>query len=170
MEILHTFGFDWKLFAGQAVNFLILVFIFKKFLYTPILGVLKEREDGIKKGLEDAKNAADALERSGKESADILRNAKLGAQEIMDNSRKASEEIKKEMIDRSKEESEKIVEQARAQASLEMQRIEKELQAMALGLSQKLLSSVIEKVFTQEDKDRILRKAVESIEKENPKQ
>ena len=170
MEIFKTFGFDLKLFIGQAINFLILVFIFKKFLYTPILRVLKEREDGIKKGLDDAKNAADALERSGKESAEILKSAKLGAQEIMDNSRKASEEIKKEMIDRSKAESEKIVEQARAQAGLEMLRMEKELQAMTLGLSQKLLESVIEKVFTQEDKDRILRKAVENLEKENPKQ
>jgi F-type H+-transporting ATPase subunit b len=169
MDILHVFGFDLKLFIGQAINFLILVFIFKKFLYTPILRVLKEREDGIKKGLEDAKSAAEALERSGKESADILKSAKQGAREIMDNTRKASEEIKKEMIDRSKTEFEKIVEQARVQAGLEMRRMEKELQVMALGLSQKLLASVIEKVFTQDDKDRILRKAVESIEKENPK-
>lgn len=166
MDILTKFGFDLKLFLGQALNFLILVVIFKKFLYAPILKVLKEREDRIKKGLDDSKAAAEALERSGRESAEILKSAKQGAQEIMDNARKAAEEIKKEMVERSKAESEKIVEQARSQAALEMQKMEKSVQAMSLDLSKKILSSVISSVFTPEDKERVLRSASEKIDAE----
>jgi F-type H+-transporting ATPase subunit b len=164
MDILTKFGFDLKLFLGQAVNFLILVFIFQRFLYKPILGVLKEREDRIKKGLDDSKAAAEALERSGRESAEILKAAKQGAQEIMDNAKKAAEEIKKEMIDSSRAESEKMIEQARAQAGLEMQKMEKSMQAFSLDLSKKILSSVISTIFTPEDKERVLRSASEKID------
>ncbi|MFH1368898.1 MAG: F0F1 ATP synthase subunit B [Elusimicrobiota bacterium] len=167
MEIFGQFGLDIRLLIGQIINFLILVFIFKKFLFTPIMKMLKEREEKIKKGIEDSSKAAEFLENAGRESADIVRDAKLGAHEIVENARKAAEDIKNEMISVSKTESEKIIAQAKASAESEMQKAEKSMKELSLGLSQKILASVIETVFSQEDKDRILKKSAETIEKEN---
>jgi F-type H+-transporting ATPase subunit b len=50
MEILNQFGLDWKLFIAQIVNFLVIAYIFKRFLYKPILDALHKRNDAIKKG------------------------------------------------------------------------------------------------------------------------
>ena len=50
-ELVRHFGIDWKLLLAQAVNFGILLFILWKFAYRPILGVLKERREGIERGL-----------------------------------------------------------------------------------------------------------------------
>lgn len=50
-ELLHNFGVDWKLLLAQAVNFGVLLFILWRFAYRPILNMLKERREGIERGL-----------------------------------------------------------------------------------------------------------------------
>ena len=47
--------FDWTTFTLEIINFLILVWILKRFLYHPILGVIAKRRAGIEKTLADAK-------------------------------------------------------------------------------------------------------------------
>jgi F-type H+-transporting ATPase subunit b len=47
--------FDWTTFTLEIVNFLILVWILKRFLYRPILDVIAKRRDGIEKTLADAR-------------------------------------------------------------------------------------------------------------------
>ena len=47
--------FDWTTFTLEIINFLILVWILKRFLYRPILDVIGKRRDGIEKALADAK-------------------------------------------------------------------------------------------------------------------
>jgi len=45
---------DWFTVCAQAINFLILVWLMKRFLYTPILNAIDVRENGIAKELSDA--------------------------------------------------------------------------------------------------------------------
>jgi F-type H+-transporting ATPase subunit b len=46
--------FDWTTFILEIINFLILVWILKRFLYQPVLGVIAKRREGIEKTLTDA--------------------------------------------------------------------------------------------------------------------
>lgn len=48
-------GFDWTTFTLEIINFLILVWILKRFLYRPILDVIAKRRIGIEKTLDDAR-------------------------------------------------------------------------------------------------------------------
>ena len=48
---------DWFTVFAQAVNFLILVFLLKRFLYRPIMKAVRERERKIADKLEDAEKA-----------------------------------------------------------------------------------------------------------------
>jgi F-type H+-transporting ATPase subunit b len=45
---------DWFTVSAQVLNFLILVWLLKRFLYKPILHAIDAREQGITKELEDA--------------------------------------------------------------------------------------------------------------------
>lgn len=47
--------FDWSTFFLEIINFLILVWILKRFLYHPILGVVAKRRAGIEKAMADAR-------------------------------------------------------------------------------------------------------------------
>jgi F-type H+-transporting ATPase subunit b len=75
--------FDWTTFSLEIVNFLILVWILKHFLYRPILGVLAKRRAGIEKSLADAKRIeaeATALKAQNDERLAQWEEEKEGAQ------------------------------------------------------------------------------------------
>jgi len=48
-------NFDWSTFVLEIINFLILVWILKRFLYHPILGIVAKRRAGIEKAMADAR-------------------------------------------------------------------------------------------------------------------
>jgi F-type H+-transporting ATPase subunit b len=47
-------AFDWLTFTLEIVNFLVLVWILKRFLYQPVLQTIARRKAGIEQSLEDA--------------------------------------------------------------------------------------------------------------------
>lgn len=46
---------DWFTFVAQIFNFVLLVYLLKRFLYRPILDAVQRREAGIRDGLEEAR-------------------------------------------------------------------------------------------------------------------
>jgi F0F1-type ATP synthase membrane subunit b/b' len=66
-EIIHAFGIDQRLIIIQIVNFAILAGALGYFLYTPVLRLLREREEKIAQGLKDAEedSARGCPQRSG---------------------------------------------------------------------------------------------------------
>jgi F-type H+-transporting ATPase subunit b len=81
-EILHAFGINGKLIVVQIVNFAILAGVLTYFLYTPILKLLNDREAKIKKGVEDAEKAEEALAQADTEKKTIVSLAHKEAEEI----------------------------------------------------------------------------------------
>lgn len=80
--ILHTFGIDGRLIVIQIFNFALLGAALWYFLYTPVLTMLSEREKKIKKGVEDAENAAQALASAENEKSSILTEANKEAESV----------------------------------------------------------------------------------------
>lgn len=65
--------FDWSTFVLEIINFLILVWILKRFLYHPILGIVARRRDGIEKAMSDARSIeADAIELKQRNQRELL--------------------------------------------------------------------------------------------------
>lgn len=108
MEILNQFGINPILLAAQVVNFLILLFILKKFMYKPILKVLDARKQKIEDSLKNAEELERRLkEVSEKEAEAILRGAKEGQKIINE----ASDEYKR-IIEEATKEYERIINKA----------------------------------------------------------
>ena len=165
MEILKNFGFEPGFFIAQIVNFLILAFVFKKYLYKPLLKVLNDRQEKIKTGLDEANQAHEALEKANVERDQLLQEAAREAEKILIETKAASEKIKEDMLSESKKAAEKILSAASSQAKLEMERIQKEAKNLALDISKKVLDKVIEDMFTKEEKDKILKRNIQRLEK-----
>jgi len=56
-------GFDWSTFALEIVNFLVLVWLLKRFLYKPVLDMVERRRASVEKTLADAEAARDEARR-----------------------------------------------------------------------------------------------------------
>lgn len=54
-------------FIWTVINFFLLMFLLKKFLYTPILSFMDERQARIDAGLEEGKKAEQALEENSRQ-------------------------------------------------------------------------------------------------------
>lgn len=165
MEILNEFGFKPELFAAQIVNFLILAFIFKKYLYKPILKVLKEREEKIKKGLEDAQQATTLKLETEEQRENILKKTRVEAEKLISEAKKAAEEEKERIIQNARTESDKIIKQGKDQANTEMDKIKKEVGSMSLNLSKKILDNILESLFSEKEKRDITKRAAEQLHK-----
>ncbi|MFZ2523216.1 MAG: ATP synthase F0 subunit B, partial [Minisyncoccia bacterium] len=93
LSILAKIGFDWQVALANLVNFIIIIFILRKFAFNPIKEVISKRQSIINTGLENAKIAetdrvmADELKKS------TLSEARLRADEIISDANRKAEMI-----------------------------------------------------------------------------
>lgn len=83
LEILGKIGFDWQVALANLVNFIIIFFVLRKFAWGPIQKVIKERQDKIDKGLEDAEKARTDLLMAEQVKTTKIKEAKEEANEIV---------------------------------------------------------------------------------------
>ena len=98
-EIIHAFGIDWRLIVIQIFNFSVLAGILWYFLYTPVLKLLNEREEKIKKGIADALDAEEALRVADSEKTKVLREAHIEASKIVARGTAHAEAKEKVLLD-----------------------------------------------------------------------
>jgi F-type H+-transporting ATPase subunit b len=165
MEILNEFGFNTGLFLAQIVNFLILAFVFKKFLYKPILKVLEDRKKAIAKGIKESEEASAALASAEDERTKILQTASKESQKIIDETKKSAEEIRSQILESAQKDAEKMVAEAKKQSEMEMDRMRKEASDMSLQLSKSILERVITQLFSKSEQEILIKKGLQEIER-----
>ncbi len=88
---------------AQIVNFLILVFLLKHFLYGPIISAMDKREEKIRSRLEDAQKKREAAEeeRSGYEKE--RKQIEGQREKLLEEAREAAEQRRKELLEEARE-------------------------------------------------------------------
>jgi len=76
----ETFGVNWPFFIAQLINFVVVLFVLKKFAFTPIQGILEERRNRIAQGEAKLVEIEQQLADSEKEKAALLEKANADAQ------------------------------------------------------------------------------------------
>ena len=84
---------DPGLFIWTIVTFLVLLGLLAKYAWGPLLKALEERQEMIRKSLDDADQAKQELERLNQESAQIIAEARAEAQSIVARSRTAADTV-----------------------------------------------------------------------------
>ncbi|MDR1522444.1 MAG: ATP synthase F0 subunit B [Endomicrobium sp.] len=164
MEIIQKFGLEAKLFLFQLVNFLIIVFILKRFLFAPLRKMLEQRKRKIEQSLLDAENAKLALDNASQERKKMLSEAKLNADKLTSSVKIAIEEEKQKATIEAKHQAQTILDEARQQAGLEFDNVSKQLGKMSIDLSQKILKKVFSDLFSEEEKQKLMSRALEKID------
>lgn len=163
MELIKNFGLDPVLLVAQIINFLIIAFILKRFLYKPLLSMLKKREESVKEGLAQADEGRKLLEETLIKEKEILKKARQQAETLLKDSRdQALEELKK-AEDNAKKQSERILEDAKKQTELSAKETEKKLTTYVGKLAIELLSKSSEKLFSQKEQKEIMERAMKNI-------
>lgn len=165
MEIIKNFGLDPYLFGAQVVNFLIVLYLLKRFLYKPVLGILKKREEEIREGLKQAEESRILLEKTLEKEKEILRKARESAKQTIDDAKAQSNTILIQAEENSKKQAEKIILQAREQIELETREAENRLASRISGLSIEFLKSALKGIFSEKEEREVLEKAMKQLRK-----
>ena len=111
----------------QLVNFFILLFLLRKFLYSPIKEMLDQRAAQINGDLDDAEARREESEELKAEYEQKLKNAHSEAQKIVDNAETRANKKAKDIINQAEERAENLkakkleeIEQAKKEAAAEL--------------------------------------------------
>jgi F-type H+-transporting ATPase subunit b len=111
----------------QLVNFFVLLFLLRKFLYSPIKEMLDKRAAQINGDLDDAEARRKEAEEIKAEYEQKLKNARSEAQEIVDNAETRANKKAKDIINKAEARAENLkakkleeIEQAKKEAAAEL--------------------------------------------------
>lgn len=149
-------GLDWKILLGQLINFLILLFVLKKFALKPFLRTLRDRKQKIDEGIEKSRLAEEKVKEIREMREDVMAKANQKAMEVYEKSKKRGEDRVRESIILGEKERLSMLESARKETLREIERMKKaenkEAVETALLLAEKIIG---QKLDTQKDKELI---------------
>src|SRR3990167_6839778 len=85
MDIFENFGIQPTLLFAQIVNFVIILYLLKRFFYKPILKVLDERKKKIEESLRNADLIETKLQKTDENSKKIIADSQIQAQNLIQN-------------------------------------------------------------------------------------
>ena len=112
-------GLDLGLLLSQAANFGLLVLILTLVLYKPVMNKLTERAERIRKGVEDADQAAELVEKAHARYEEQLAEARRQAREIIEQATRTGEQQRQEILAQARQDAQQIILRAQQQAARE---------------------------------------------------
>jgi F-type H+-transporting ATPase subunit b len=163
-ELFGQFGVNWPFFLAQLLNFVLVMFVLKKFAFGPIGKMLAERRERIAAGEEKLKQiekqlaeseatTTAAIAKAGEDAARMINEAKLGAAAL-------SEQKSQEAIAQAQQ----ILAKAEIAAKADRDRLATELKREFGRLVASTTSQVTGKVLTADDQRRINEDALAKVE------
>ncbi|MCL4360321.1 ATP synthase F0 subunit B [Patescibacteria group bacterium] len=124
MQLLGSLGIDFRLLAAQVVNFVLLMWILTKLLYTPLMSAIdRERRSRLKteedrKKLENEKNASEAMKRS------LVTDGRKEAEKLVADAGHMTELIKLQALRDAQQTGTKLVTQTKAELAARKKELE----------------------------------------------
>jgi len=163
MELIKNFGIDPILLGAQIVNFLIVLFILRKFIYKPVLDTLKKRKDKISEGLKVAEEAHVRLEKVVQDEKNILRNARDEGKKLIDDAKNEASQMLTKAEQLTKAKTDRLILEARQQIALETRnagnKLEKKISVLAIDFIQKALPSL----FSKTDQENVMKNVLNKL-------
>jgi F-type H+-transporting ATPase subunit b len=154
---------NWTTLILEIVNFLVLVWILKHFLYRPVLRVIEERRAGIEAALDEAKQRQDEAEKLRSQYENRLaewqqdrQQAREALQREIQQQRSRALEEQKQSLDAEREKA-RVIEQRRARE------LEEGRERAALALGARFASRLLEGLSGPELEGRILEMVCEAL-------
>jgi F-type H+-transporting ATPase subunit b len=162
-ELIHNFGIDWRLLLAQAVNFLILLWILKRYAYGPILRLLHKRKEEIAKGMEFTQEAKKRLMRVEEERNEILIQSRQEALSIVREAENLAKKRKEEILKEATQKSETVVLEAKRVIGEEKAKMKEEVYKEAEELIRLGISKVLGKMPAEEKDKELIKEAFREL-------
>ena len=159
---------DPGLYIWTIVVFVILLSLLGKFAWRPLLLALDQRQESIRRSLDDAAKAKQELERLQTESQRILAEARSEAESIVARTRDDANRLRDEMRQKAQAEAANIVKNAQKQIELETNRALQQIRHEAVDLSVAIASKLLQRNVSKQDTERLIEDTFKQLEAQRP--
>lgn len=146
-------------------NFLLLVFLLKKFAWGPIIGALEKRENQIESDKQTAAAARQSAEELKKELDERLAQISNEAAQKMTAAVKAGEAQKEQLLAQAKEQTERMLQQAKAQIEAEKNQALADVRGEIAQLSLLAAARVMQRQVKEDTADQIVAQVLEEVKR-----
>ena len=163
MDILDSLGVNFKAIIIQAVGFLILLFVLKKYLFGRISAMLKERSEGVKNEYTKIENDKVEAERLRIEYQRKLSEAEAEAVKRIQEAVNEGSRVSEEIIKRAKEEIEWMKVKAQEGIDQERKKALADIRNQVVTLSILASSRLIRQSISEQTAEKLVDDFIEEI-------
>lgn len=164
MEFLRALGVDFRLVVIQAVGFLILLYLLRKYLFGRILALIQTRKEEIQSTYAHAEKDRTEAGRLRQDYEKRLTEAEEEAERRLNSAVQEAKMISAEIIEKTRQEAEAIKLKAQETIELERKKALAEIRNQVVNLSMLVTHKLIQQSVSQEGAERLVDKFIHEVE------
>jgi F-type H+-transporting ATPase subunit b len=155
-EALSALGVNIKIVIIQAIGFLILLWLMKKFLFGRIQGIMQKRREEVLEGYERNERARQELEELKNTYEARLANIESEATQKMEQAVKEAQKLAQEILTTTRQEAEEMRERAIYDTNQEKKKALTEIRDEVVNLSMELTTKMIQKSMDKKTAEKLV--------------
>ncbi len=160
---MEGLGINWKILVGQIVNFAILFFLLKKFVFKAFLNTLEKRKKTIEDGVRKSEDAEKNLAKIRTLGQEIKIAGERKAKELLLSAESIAGKRKQEVLNSAEKEKERIILAAKETAKREIENEKEKQKRETIDLSFLLAQKFLKEKLSQEDDKKLLEKIASGL-------
>ncbi len=161
--IVGTLGLNWKLFLAQLINFGIILYILKRFVFVPISKKLEERSEKIERALSDAEEVEKQKTEFEEWKKNEISKTRQEAAEILAKAEKDAGLTREELMSKTKQDQAKLIKQAKDQIESDQKKALAEIKSEVADLVTTAAEKVLKTKLDDKRDRELIKKTVEEL-------
>jgi F-type H+-transporting ATPase subunit b len=155
---------DPGLYIWTIVTFLVLLVLLGRFAWRPLLDALEQRQEVIRKSLDEARQAREELQRLQAESAKILAEARSEAAGIISSTRADAARFGEEMKQKARVDADALVKHAQREIDSQTARAIQSIRREAIELSVAVATKILRRDISPADNERLVDDTIREMQ------
>ncbi|MBN2188159.1 MAG: F0F1 ATP synthase subunit B [Chitinispirillaceae bacterium] len=155
---------QWWILASQAITFLIALAVVWKLAWKPLVQFIRDRQDRVKKTLDDAENAKAAIAKLEAEYREKLQGIERKSAELIAAARNEAGRAKDDIVRAAQEETLALRKKTQEQLEQERRRVMAEMRSEIVGLSMAIAEKALAGPLPDKVQERKFKELLDEIE------
>lgn len=160
---IGAFNINLKSFIFQLVTFLIVLYIFKRWILPPILKTLEDRRKTVEQSLVHAKETEEILSKAEQKSQDTLLKAREQADKLLADANSQAKDAAAKAETAAEAQSQRIIAETENRLSQEREKLREELKLELADLVALATQTVLHRKLDEQEDRRLIEEAVKEV-------
>ena len=161
--LISNLGINWKILIAQLINFAILLYVLKRFLYRPLLEMLEKRRVEIENAQKHSEEIETRLQNVEKLKEQVLAEARKKSEDLIKESEKNAAKIGEKMLADARDEAKRLTTEESKKLALERERLVQDVKKEIGAVVTLAVGKSLGDTLNEKSQGRLVEKAVQEV-------